>query len=54
MSKNVENIIELSNELRWKLGGEFHDNITESIYADASEIVEETVNTDNRKGRNDC
>lgn len=52
MSKNIENIIELSNELRWKLGGEFHDNITESIYADASEIVEETVNTDNRKGRN--
>lgn len=52
MSKNVENIIELSNELRWKLGGDFHDSITESIYADASEIVNETVNTDNRKGRN--
>lgn len=52
MSKNVENIIELSNELRWKLGGDFHDSITESIYADASEIVNETVNTDSRKGRN--
>ena len=52
MSKDVENIIELSNELRWKLGGEFHDSITESIYADASEIVNETVNTDSRKGRN--
>ena len=52
MSKNVENIIELSNELRWKLGGDFHDSITESIYADASEIVSETVNIDSRKGRN--
>ena len=52
MNRNIENIIELSNELRWKLGGEFHDNITESIYADASEIVKETVNTDSQKGRN--
>lgn len=52
MKNEVENIIGLSNELRWKLGGEFHDHISESIYADASEIVEETVNTAGKKGRN--
>ena len=29
--KNIENIIELSNELRWQIGDEFHDNLTEAI-----------------------
>ncbi len=51
MSNNsVENIIELSNDLRWKLGGDFHDHITESIYADAAEIVNDTVSSTDKKG----
>lgn len=52
MKNDVEQIIELSNELRWKLGGEFHDDMSESVYADAAEIVEDTVTTDHQKGRN--
>ena len=48
----ADKIIEMSNELRWRLGNEFHDEITEGIYADAHEIVAETVTTDSRKGRN--
>lgn len=43
--KNIDNIIELSNDLRWQIGDDFHDNLTESIYADAATIVKGTVHT---------
>lgn len=49
--KNIDNIIELSNELRWQIGDDFHDNLTESIYADAANIVKDTVQVDNSKRR---
>ncbi|WP_420851001.1 nucleoside recognition domain-containing protein [Polaribacter marinus] len=49
-TKNIDKIIELSNELRWQIGDDFHDNLTEAIYADASKIVEKTVVKDNKKG----
>lgn len=47
--KNVDNIIELSNELRWQIGDDFHDNLTESIYADAADIVNDSVQVNNSK-----
>lgn len=47
--KNINNIIELSNELRWQIGDEFHDNLTEAIYADAADIVKDSVQKENRK-----
>lgn len=49
--KNIDNIIALSNDLRWQIGDEFHDNLAEGIYADAAEIVKVSVhkpNADNR------
>lgn len=49
--KNIDYIIELSNELRWQIGDDFHDNLTESIYADAANIVKDTVQVDNSKKR---
>ncbi len=49
-TKNIDKIIELSNELRWQIGDEFHDNLTEAIYADASKIVEKTVVKGDEKG----
>ena len=49
-TKNIDKIIELSNELRWQIGDDFHDNLTEAIYADASKIVEKTVVKDDKKG----
>lgn len=48
---NINNIIELSNELRWQIGDDFHDNLTESIYADAADIVKDSVQIDNSKKR---
>jgi ferrous iron transport protein B len=49
--KNIDHIIELSNELRWQIGDDFHDNLTESIYADAADIVKDTVKVDDSKTR---
>jgi len=52
MSKNsIENIIALSRDLRWQIGDDFHDNLAEGIYADASEIAMGSVRSDNRKKR---
>ena len=50
-SENIENIIALSEELRWQLGDDFHDTLAESIYADASRIVEDAVTYDNQKSK---
>lgn len=50
-TKNIEHIIELSNELRWQIGDDFHDNLTEGIYADAANIVKDSVQTENGKRR---
>ena len=47
--KNIEHIIELSNELRWQIGDDFHDNLTEGIYADAANIVKDSVQSENGK-----
>ena len=49
--KNIEHIIELSNELRWQIGDDFHDNLTEGIYADAANIVKDSVHTEKGKKR---
>ncbi len=47
-NKSIENIIELSNDLRWQIGDDFHDNLAEGIYADAAEIVKGSVYTDDK------
>jgi len=48
-NNNIENIISLSNDLRWQIGDEFHDNLAEGIYADAAEIVKGSVHKINTK-----
>lgn len=50
-NKNIEDIIALSKELRWQIGDDFHDNLTEGIYADASKIVASSVTKDNEKSK---
>ncbi|WP_204356567.1 ferrous iron transporter B [Arcticibacterium luteifluviistationis] len=48
-NQNIENIISLSNDLRWQIGDEFHDNLAEGIYADAAEIVKASVHKKDTK-----
>jgi ferrous iron transport protein B len=50
-TKNIDDIIELSEELRWKIGDDFHDNLSESIYSDASKIVEDVVSKGDKKSK---
>ncbi len=44
---NIDNIIALSDDLRWQIGDEFHDNLAEGIYADVAEIVKVSVHKPN-------
>ncbi len=48
---SIEKIIALSSDLRWQIGDDFHDNLAEGIYADASEISEASVSSDTSKKR---
>ena len=48
-TKNIEHIITLSKDLRWQIGDDFHDVLSESIYAEASKIVEDSVKNDQQK-----
>ncbi|MGR3809681.1 nucleoside recognition domain-containing protein [Jiulongibacter sp. NS-SX5] len=43
MSQQIDQLFELSDDLRWQIGDEFHDNLAEGIYADAAEIVRDSV-----------
>ncbi len=49
MDKNIDHIIALAEELRWEIGDDFHDNLSESIYADAAVIVADAVQKDATK-----
>ena len=42
-NKDFEKLIEKTKKLRWEIGEDFHDNLIQGIYTDASEIVNETV-----------
>lgn len=50
MSKNDnQDILQLADQLRWGLGEDIHDKLTESIYADAAEIANETVTKEGQR-----
>lgn len=40
---NKDSIIKLASELRWKLGDNFHDKLTEGIYTDAAHIASRAI-----------
>ena len=42
----ADRIIDLTSELRWQIGEDFHENLAEGIYADASEIAGHAVRRD--------
>ena len=48
---SIDKIIDLSKDLRWQIGDDFHDNLAEGIYADASEIATSSVRVDNQNNQ---
>ncbi len=47
----IDKILDLAEDLRWKIGDDFHDELTEGIYADAAEIVGDVTRSENSGGR---
>ncbi|MDZ7844221.1 MAG: nucleoside recognition domain-containing protein [Anaerolineales bacterium] len=43
MREGTEHILQTAEELRWKVGGDFHEKIMESIYLDATRIADRAV-----------
>ena len=50
-NNSIDKIIDLSKDLRWKIGDDFHDSLAEGIYADASEIAKGSVSVENQNKR---
>lgn len=51
MNQENDDILKLADKLRWGMGEDIHDKLTESIYADAAEIASETVITDGKRAQ---
>ena len=51
MASKPENLLNLAKELRWKIGDNFHDKLTEGIYTDASEIAAKAVSDGSASAR---
>ncbi len=49
MDNRADRILNLSSELRWHIGEDFHENLAEGIYADASEIAGHSVTRERGK-----
>lgn len=49
--RTAHRILSLTNELRWKIGEDFHDRLAEGIYADASDIAKSSVISTSAKNR---
>lgn len=52
MAKKKDDLLNLARDLRWKIGDNFHDKLTEGIYTDASQIAAKAVIDDSASGRN--
>ena len=50
MNKTAEQILKTAQDLRWKVGGDFHEKIMESIYQDASRIADRAVTRSGEPG----
>jgi len=48
-NSGANRILNLTRELRWQIGEDFHENLAEGIYADASEIAGHAVRRDREK-----
>ena len=45
-SETTEKLLTLASDLRWNVGGDFHQSLMESIYAEAAEIADHVVAPD--------
>jgi ferrous iron transport protein B len=53
MNSNYQSILKTAQDLRWEIGGDFHEKIMESLYSDASRIAERAITHPGEKPRFD-
>ena len=53
MNENYEKILQTARELRWEIGGDFHERIMEALYTDATRIADRAVTYPDEKPRFD-
>lgn len=53
MNENYEKILQTARELRWDIGGDFHEKIMEALYTDATRIADRAVTYPDEKPRFD-
>ena len=53
MNENYERILKTARELRWDIGGDFHEKIMEALYTDATRIADRAVTYPDEKPRFD-
>jgi ferrous iron transport protein B len=53
MNTSYENILKSAQDLRWDVGGDFHEKIMESLYTDASRLADRAVTYPTEKPRFD-
>lgn len=53
MDENQEKILQTARELRWEIGGDFHEKIMEALYTDATRIADRAVTYPDEKPRFD-
>lgn len=49
VKEDIEELLEITSSLRWKVGDDFHDKLTEAIYSDASKITARSESKKNEK-----
>lgn len=49
--KDKKDILSYTDDLRWNIGENFHDSLTQSIYTDASKIANEVVKIEGQSNR---
>ena len=53
MTENYEKILQSARELRWDIGGDFHEKLMEALYTDATRIADRAVTQPDEKPRFD-
>ncbi len=52
-NKNAEAVLANAEALRWQVGGDFHENLVEAIYADAARIADRAITRPQQRPRFD-
>ncbi len=53
MNNDYEKVLKMAQDLRWDIGGDFHEKIMETLYTDATRLADRAVTYPSEKPRFD-